>query len=107
MSGTEAILEMRHIGKYFGANVVLRDVNFSVREGEVTCIIGASGSGKSTLLRYINLLEMPTSGEILYRGENILKPDMDSATKSSADSARKASRRCSASTAAQSRNCRE
>lgn len=79
MSGTEAILEMRHIGKYFGANVVLRDVNFSVREGEVTCIIGASGSGKSTLLRCINLLEMPTSGEILYRGENILKPDMEEA----------------------------
>ena len=79
MSGTEAILEMRHIGKYFGANVVLRYVNFSVREGEVTCIIGASGSGKSTLLRCINLLEMPTSGEILYRGENILKPDMEEA----------------------------
>ena len=55
MSGTEAILEMRHIGKYFGANVVLRDVNFSVREGEVTCIIGASGSGKSSI-RCINLL---------------------------------------------------
>ena len=50
-----------------------------MREGEVTCIIGASGSGKSTLLRYINLLEMPTSGEILYRGENILKPDMEEA----------------------------
>ncbi len=71
MSG-EAILEIRHLGKTFGKNEVLTDIDFSVRTGDVTCIIGASGSGKSTLLRCINLLETPTNGEILYHGENIL-----------------------------------
>ena len=46
--------------------------NFSVKSGNVTCIIGSSGSGKSTLLRCINLLETATSGEILYKNENVL-----------------------------------
>jgi len=50
---------------------VLRDIHFSAMKGEVTCIIGASGSGKSTLLRCINMLETPTSGEILFRGKDI------------------------------------
>ncbi|MBQ1351605.1 MAG: amino acid ABC transporter ATP-binding protein [Oscillospiraceae bacterium] len=68
----EAVLEIRHLSKSFGKNEVLKDINFSVHTGDVTCIIGASGSGKSTLLRCINLLETPTSGEILHRGENIL-----------------------------------
>ena len=48
-----------------------RDIDFSVSTGDVTCIIGASGSGKSTLLRCLNLLETPTTGEILYHGEDI------------------------------------
>jgi putative lysine transport system ATP-binding protein len=51
---------------------VLKDIDFSVSPGEVVCIIGASGSGKSTLLRCINLLEMPTTGEIYFHGTNIL-----------------------------------
>ena len=51
---------------------MLKDINFTVKAGDVTSIIGASGSGKSTLLRCINLLEIPTSGEILFHGENIL-----------------------------------
>ncbi len=67
----EMILEIRHLSKTFGKNEVLRDIDFSVAKGDVTSIIGASGSGKSTLLRCINLLETPTSGEILYRGENV------------------------------------
>ncbi len=71
MSG-ETILEIRHLGKTFGKNEVLKDIDFSVHVGDVTCIIGASGSGKSTLLRCINLLETPTSGEIVYHGENVL-----------------------------------
>ena len=50
---------------------MLNDVNLSVERGEVVSIIGSSGSGKSTLLRCINLLETPTSGEILYKGKNI------------------------------------
>ena len=68
----EKIIEIKHVNKKFGKNEVLKDINFSVNKGEVTSIIGASGSGKSTLLRCINLLEMPTSGEILYKGDNIL-----------------------------------
>lgn len=68
----EIILEVRHLHKRFGDHEVLKDISFSVRKGEVVCIIGSSGSGKSTLLRCINLLEKPTGGQILYRGRNIL-----------------------------------
>ena len=65
------ILEIRHLSKSFGANLVLRDIDFMVEKGDVISIIGASGSGKSTLLRCINLLETPTSGEILYHGQSV------------------------------------
>ena len=68
---SETILQIKHLSKSFGANIVLRDIDFTVAKGDVTSIIGASGSGKSTLLRCINLLETPTSGEILYHGENV------------------------------------
>ncbi len=68
---TEKLLEIRHLSKTFGKNVVLKDINFSVNKGDVICIIGASGSGKSTLLRCINLLETPTGGEILFHGKDI------------------------------------
>ncbi len=68
---TEQILEVRHLSKTFGKNVVLRDVDFTVSAGDVTCIIGASGSGKSTLLRCVNMLETPTTGEILFHGTDI------------------------------------
>ena len=67
----DRILEIRHLSKTFGTNPVLKDIDFSVSSGDVTCIIGASGSGKSTLLRCLNLLEMPTTGEIMYHGTNI------------------------------------
>ena len=67
----DTILEVRHLSKSFGRNHVLKDIDFAVRPGDVTSIIGASGSGKSTLLRCINLLETPTSGEILFHGANI------------------------------------
>lgn len=69
---SEAILEIRHLGKTFGDNCVLKDIDFSVRHGDVTSIIGASGSGKSTLLRCINLLEEPTAGQILYHGQDVM-----------------------------------
>ena len=65
------IIEVQHLSKTFGTHEVLRDVDFAVREGDVTCIIGASGSGKSTLLRCINLLETPTGGHILFHGAPI------------------------------------
>ena len=68
----EMILDIRHLSKAFGSHQVLRDVDFAVHKGDVISVIGASGSGKSTLLRCINLLETPNSGEILYRGENVL-----------------------------------
>ena len=67
------ILQVKHLSKTFGKHEVLRDIDFSVNAGDVTSIIGASGSGKSTLLRCINLLETPSSGEILYHGANIDK----------------------------------
>ena len=67
----EMILKINHLSKSFGTHEVLRDIDFTVSKGDVTSIIGASGSGKSTLLRCINLLEVPTSGEILYHGENV------------------------------------
>lgn len=73
----ESILEIKHLGKNFGDNVVLRDINFSVRSGDVTSIIGASGSGKSTLLRCINLLEIPTSGQIMHHGRDIIEKGFD------------------------------
>ena len=66
------IVEIKHLKKSFGDHVVLKDIDFSVDQGEVVCIIGSSGSGKSTLLRCINLLEEPTAGEIIYKGRNIL-----------------------------------
>lgn len=68
----ETIIDIRHLSKSFGTHEVLKDVNFSVEKGEVVCVIGSSGSGKSTLLRCINLLETPSGGEIVYKGENIL-----------------------------------
>ena len=67
------ILNIRHLSKAFGTYEVLKDIDFSVKKGDVTSIIGASGSGKSTLLRCINLLENPSSGEILYHGENVVR----------------------------------
>ena len=75
----EMILEVRHLSKTFGKNPVLRDIDFTVDKGDVISIIGASGSGKSTLLRCINLLETPTSGEILYHGENVASGKVNAA----------------------------
>ena len=68
---SENILEIRHLGKSFGTHEVLRDIDFTVKKGDVISIIGASGSGKSTLLRCVNLLETPSSGPILYHGTDV------------------------------------
>ena len=67
----ENILEIRHLSKAFGSHQVLRDIDFTVQKGDVISVIGASGSGKSTLLRCINLLETPSSGQILYHGADV------------------------------------
>lgn len=67
----EKILEIRHLSKTFGKNEVLKDIDFTVSQGDVTSVIGPSGSGKSTLLRCINLLETPSGGQILHHGKDI------------------------------------
>lgn len=72
-AGNAPIIEIRHLGKNFGDHEVIKDIDFDVYKGDVTCIIGSSGSGKSTLLRCINLFETPTAGEIYYHGEDITK----------------------------------
>ena len=74
---SEPVIEVRHLSKSFGTHVVLRDVDFTVNPGDVTCIIGASGSGKSTLLRCINLLETPTNGKVLFHGNDITAKGSD------------------------------
>ena len=74
------VIQVRHLQKSFGQNVVLRDINFDVKKGEVVCIIGSSGSGKSTLLRCINLLETADAGEILYHEQNILDDQVVAST---------------------------
>ena len=67
-----SILEVKNLKKNFGANQVLKDVSFSLEEGQVLAIIGSSGSGKTTLLRCLNFLETPDSGEIYVNGKQLL-----------------------------------
>lgn len=74
---SDTILEVQHLGKSFGTHEILKDIDFSVKPKDVTCIIGPSGSGKSTLLRCMNLLETPSSGEISYHGTNIMDRHMN------------------------------
>ena len=71
------MIEVKNLEKSFGKNHVLRGINETINEGEVVCIIGPSGSGKRTFLRCLNLLEQPTSGEVILDGEKINAPDRD------------------------------
>ena len=64
-----SLLEMKHIKKEFSGVSVIRDISFSVEQGEILAIIGPSGSGKSTLLRCATMLETIENGEILYMGK--------------------------------------
>lgn len=73
----EALIQVKHLAKYFDDLEVLRDINVTINKGEVVCIIGPSGSGKSTFLRCVNQLEKPTNGEIIYNGENLLDKKAD------------------------------
>ena len=68
-----SVLNVKNLSKSFNRKPVLREISLNVNEGECVVIIGSSGSGKSTLLRCFNLLETPTSGEIIYRDQNILE----------------------------------
>ena len=72
----QVVLQIKNIRKDFGQRTVLKDVNFNVHKGEVVSIIGSSGSGKSTLLRCINLLEKPTSGEIIFHDKDVVKNEI-------------------------------
>ncbi len=73
-----AILEVNHIEKHFGSTQVLRDVSFSLEEGNALAIIGSSGSGKTTLLRCLNFLETADKGTITVRGEKLFDASMSS-----------------------------
>lgn len=73
----ETIIKVEHLSKKFGENEVLKDINYKIKQGEVVVIIGPSGSGKSTFLRCMNLLETPTSGQILFEGQDITDPKND------------------------------
>ena len=74
---TGRAIEVHELHKYFGANEVLKGIDFFVDHGQVVCVIGPSGSGKSTLLRCVNRLEDPTSGTILVEGVDITDPETD------------------------------
>lgn len=74
---TDNIIEIKNLQKSFGEHDVLKGIDLDVRRGEVVSIIGASGSGKSTMLRCLNLLETPSSGDILYMSESILDKKFD------------------------------
>lgn len=65
------IIRIENLVKSFGSLQVLKDINLSVKKGEVVCIIGASGSGKSTMLRCINLLEEPDGGHIYFKEQDL------------------------------------
>ncbi|MFG6201685.1 amino acid ABC transporter ATP-binding protein [Nonomuraea sp. JJY05] len=70
-------VEIRDLHKYFGANEVLKGIDFTIDPGQVVCVIGPSGSGKSTLLRCVNLLEVPTKGKVFVEGVELTDPDVD------------------------------
>ena len=71
MTENNAVIELKGLCKSFGKVDVLKGIDMQVAKGEVVAIIGSSGSGKSTMLRCINLLETPTTGEILWHGQNV------------------------------------
>ncbi len=66
------MLNVKHLKKSFGKNVVLNDISFEVKEGDIIAIVGPSGSGKSTLLRCLNMIEKPTGGKIVFEGKDLL-----------------------------------
>ena len=65
------VIKINNLNKVFGDNEVLKDINLEINQGEVVAIIGPSGSGKSTLLRCMNLLEVPTKGQVIFEGNDL------------------------------------
>ena len=70
--GDLLMLEVKKLKKKFDKNVVLKDINFTVNEGDIISIVGPSGSGKSTLLRCINMIEKPSGGDIVFEGKSLM-----------------------------------
>ena len=77
MSDKNVLIQVKDLKKAFGANQVLDGITTDICQGEVVAIIGPSGSGKSTFLRSLNLLEIPTGGQILFEGTDITDPKVD------------------------------
>lgn len=73
----DILIQVKDLKKKFGKNEVLKGITTDIRKGEVVVVIGPSGSGKSTFLRSLNLLEKPTSGQILFEGVDIIDPKSD------------------------------
>ena len=71
------MIEIKKLYKSYGDNEVLKGIDQTVSEAEVLCIVGPSGSGKSTMLRCINLLEVPTSGEVYIDGELVTSQNIN------------------------------
>ncbi len=71
------MLEVKKLKKKFGSNVVLNDISFNVSKGDIISIVGPSGSGKSTLLRCLNLIEKPSSGDIIFEGISLIGKKAD------------------------------
>ena len=71
------MISVKNLKKTFGTNRVLRDIDVEIEEGEIVVVVGSSGSGKSTFLRCLNLLEEPTSGEIIVDGIKITDPHVN------------------------------
>lgn len=71
------MLEVKKLKKKFGSNVVLNDISFNVSKGDIISIVGPSGSGKSTLLRCLNLIEKPSSGDIIFEGVSLIGKKAD------------------------------
>ena len=74
-TNTDILIEVKDLKKSFGEIDVLKGINTEIKKGEVVVIIGPSGSGKSTFLRTLNMLEMPTGGNIFFEGVDITNPD--------------------------------
>jgi ABC-type polar amino acid transport system ATPase subunit len=77
VTDAKALIRVEHLVKKFGENTVLNDISDHISEGEKVVIIGPSGSGKSTFLRCLNLLEIPTSGKIIFDGTDITSEKTD------------------------------
>ena len=72
-----AVIQVRNLRKNFGQNEVLKGIDIDINKGDVVCVIGASGSGKSTFLRCLNMLEIPTGGDILFEDANLTSDKVD------------------------------